>query len=556
MKKIILSTLVVVLLPAAAWSATLYMGSGEAYTNLSSAFSAMSSGDTLIIRDGTYTGSSNQITYSNCPPAGPGTGSGDARFTIVKAENPGSVIFGNGTASMFNYLANSYGNGAPRKWIKWDGIIWKSSSSTGGGAVYLLGDDACPGSGAISSSDYFYWYFKGCGAVDYSGSEGGTWEWHYVGYVLLEDCFGWGRARYGILSSASDYIVVRRHIDRRDAVQISSSYPSANYMNYASKYVEYQNCLAVDTDSDFWAANGDPYGTFYIRKPYETCGNRTATNTGIRGGIGLSYDANDAPNLSSYVENSNTGSQIVNYIQAQTSNGFIAINPSSDIVYDHCTVINSSTARGYSYAYGNLSGGGSYMDVTNSVCQGSGSLTTSYGVSSSSDYNNAYGCGGSFGGAHSTTQNLAYQYVFKPEASFPTGNDSKKVGAKVMYAYGTDGTFYGESGYADSPSETSDEKLWPWGRIYAGDNSWEKTIWAQMRINHDTTDETRGFCQSDQSITNWIATAGGTLSPTNSLTVDGAGGTSVSDIDQYIYEEAGGDTTPPVSRASGGFLVQ
>ena len=66
-----------------AYAKTIYMGPSESYKTLRSAFSAMSGGDTLIIRNGTYTGDSNQIRYNLKPPSG-----STSSYTQVKAEEP------------------------------------------------------------------------------------------------------------------------------------------------------------------------------------------------------------------------------------------------------------------------------------------------------------------------------------------------------------------------------------------------------------------------------------------------------------------------------------
>ena len=82
-----------------AFAATYYAsptGSGSTCSNASpctvtGGLQKMSSGDTLILKDGTYTGTSNMIGDYASPQTWPPSGSAGA-FTTVKAENVGQAI--------------------------------------------------------------------------------------------------------------------------------------------------------------------------------------------------------------------------------------------------------------------------------------------------------------------------------------------------------------------------------------------------------------------------------------------------------------------------------
>ena len=69
-----------------AHSATYYMNAdgSEDCANLHECFGMMSGGDTLIIRDGVYTGEENVIDHSYHPPNG-----SDGSYTTIRAENIG-----------------------------------------------------------------------------------------------------------------------------------------------------------------------------------------------------------------------------------------------------------------------------------------------------------------------------------------------------------------------------------------------------------------------------------------------------------------------------------
>lgn len=538
--KILLLCVSMLVLASNTFADTHYMPSGCA--NLQACFSAMSSGDTLEIADGTYTTSGDRfVGCSPWPPSGPGTAggrTGDDRFTIIKAANPGMVVIGNNSQDVFSVNGRSYGCGALPTYLKFDGIIFKGDSV---GVYVNNGESGDFSTGDLSSAMNLYWYFKGCGFNETNGSANGTINFSYTRYTLLEDCFSWGRARYGQNTYLNDYLVVRRHVDRRDASQgISSQCPAAGYMNYASRHFEYQNIIEIDTDGLNWGSYAGGYGNIYVRNSYN---GRVSYNTRYRGAIVLNsatgeYNCVGGQFSGMFVQSDPSGTALYNTIFWNNGGGIWFYGVGG--ILDHVTVgkRNSNTDSNTTAI-----GSNSSLVVTNSNCYDSTlSLST---MSGSSAYNNDYNCSGSFSGSNITTTNTTYQYLMKPESSFPTGNDGQKKGAKVLYKYGVDGTFYGETGYADAQTEVEANKLWPWGRVYTGDNSWEKVIWSHMRLDSNPSTETRGFCGSSQSITNWVATGAGTITPTYALTVDGAGGTSLSDVDTYIYGEAGGDTTPP-----------
>ena len=62
----------------------------------------MSGGDTLICKDGTYTGDNNRITIGGNTAISPPVGSSGA-YTTIKAEHAGAAIFdGQNSRGMFD----------------------------------------------------------------------------------------------------------------------------------------------------------------------------------------------------------------------------------------------------------------------------------------------------------------------------------------------------------------------------------------------------------------------------------------------------------------------
>ena len=69
-----------------AWATTYYMP--DDFANLRAAIAGMSGGDTLIIRDGVYSGVNNTLNQWSLPPSGT-----REQFTTIKAEHDGKAIF-------------------------------------------------------------------------------------------------------------------------------------------------------------------------------------------------------------------------------------------------------------------------------------------------------------------------------------------------------------------------------------------------------------------------------------------------------------------------------
>jgi hypothetical protein len=119
-KKTITFSIVIFLCTWNVHAATLYMGASATYTNLQSAMAAMNSGDTLIIKDGTYTGATNIIDNSHTPPAGT-----SGHYTTIQAEHPGYAIFdGGGVRIPLSFIDQAQ---ASRYWA-FDGLVFRNSS--------------------------------------------------------------------------------------------------------------------------------------------------------------------------------------------------------------------------------------------------------------------------------------------------------------------------------------------------------------------------------------------------------------------------------------------
>jgi hypothetical protein len=183
-------------------AATYYMP--DDFANLHMAFSEMAGGDTLIIRDGTYTGGANCITNSHKPP----NGSAGA-YTVVRAENDGQVLIdGEGSNQIFSASLN---------YVEFRGIKWGRSTD---GIVQLR-----------NGSDHVK--FIRCGAYEMANVTCAIWSIGYCSYVLLEECYAWGNARYSFMFYQSHHCIARKCVARLDRANRGSE-PAGIFRNYSS----------------------------------------------------------------------------------------------------------------------------------------------------------------------------------------------------------------------------------------------------------------------------------------------------------------------------------
>ncbi len=222
----------------------------------------MAGGDTLIVRNGVYTGTANFIT---------GVKSGTAsRYTVIMAESPMDVRIQSTTAlSYYGNMLSLDGN-----YIKVDGFIFDMS-----GTVYPEYNGFIGGNyNKIMRS-----IFKRSGDIDQYGGllfiEGND--------NLIEDVAGVGACRYcfaqGGPASATQRTIWRRLVGRID--YSNSNQPKATFNSYGNDNTTemrdhlYQNVIALDGQRPGNFGGEEKYGGFYTPK--------RATNVRIFGSIVL-----------------------------------------------------------------------------------------------------------------------------------------------------------------------------------------------------------------------------------------------------------------------------
>jgi hypothetical protein len=473
---------------ASSFAATYYMSPGgsdsrsgtteaTAWRTFANAFWNMVAGDTLILLDGTYSESAGTgvINWESPNSSQPPSGTNIFNMTVVRAKTAGNVVVdGEGTYGLF--IGRS-----TRKdgYIKIQGIRFE-----GGGFLYNTTHVMLKECG-FHSTHMWGGAVLSVGAGDHSN--GNT-------YNLIEDCWVWGSDRLIASNYRADYTIWRRVVIRGDgcnsAACTGSGNPNVGITVYESHYCSLQNVIVIDRILD----GGEPYSDF-----------ATAEHTGGSYALGpnewLGCISLKAPDMGYSFQADNANDQTVTMkncvVWGSTSFGF---NPScphfSNISLENLTCGNvgndcfrvqdviSGTARNListnagRYGYNSYVVTPSYVDVYNSAAANylEGGVTCSAGCRTTNPQNDG--------------NPASIKYIPRIETGSAlkgTGYNAGDYGANVVKRYGTDGTFYGDTGY----NTLTSVDLWPWPN--------------EDRIKADlSTASTRGFCASGQTLTKYI----------------------------------------------------
>ena len=212
------------------------------WKTISYGISRLQAGDTLIVRNGNYSGKNNFITDIPSGSAG--------NFTTVMAESPYGVrIVSSGSLNYNDVIMEASG-----QYIHVDGFIFDHKNSL---------DPPYTGEMYGQYLKLTRSIFRREGAQDDYGG------WLTVGgsYLLIEDVAGVGAARYGFqvggTNSSDRYIIFRRvvgRLDYQDTPQPKSTFVHYGNNNSAqSHHIVYQNCIALDSNQPSYDGGG--FGT-------------------------------------------------------------------------------------------------------------------------------------------------------------------------------------------------------------------------------------------------------------------------------------------------------
>lgn len=425
--------------------------------------SKLASGDTLIVKAGTYTNISNFIM--NIPAGHAGA------YTTVAAETPFSVRIKN--TSSLNYYDNLVQMNS--SYTKVDGFILEVNNS--------------PDPEHIASIDGNFnkltrVIFKRTGPTNQYGG------WLQIGGNdnLVEDCAGVGSARYGFAIGGPDS-TAQRNILRRCVGRVDysiSDQPKATFNVYGNnsgtnmRDVLLQNCIAVDGKKG--PSGSEPtYGGFYFPK--------NAMNVTVQGSIVLNVEAAYAGYFVKELNGQNlrmTNSVAWGGPPGASISG-IRANASAAGYYE----LNHVTVGGYGSGYYNLETSTSEI-LSNSLFYNNGSLASSDDGWSSVTNNGFFPASQAKGTNAVAATSSVLKYIVRPEAGTvlsAKATDGLDIGANVTKRYGKTGTLWGEAGF----DQITAESLWPW--LYENN---VKTVFAEPHSPPTgavpaTNDSTRGF---------------------------------------------------------------
>lgn len=429
-KQILFILLLVVISSSVSNAATLYMGPSETYTDLASAFAAMSTGDTLVVRNGTYSGSNNDITHIQKPPSG-----SSGAYTTIKAQEDGGVVFESTTTLI---SAVSY--------LQFEGLVFHGDNTDNSVIV-----------GSATPPDHIKFLRCGAysdGAITTSGRND-AFVATSANDVLFEDCYVWGNFRYAFYAgNNTERLLFRRCIARIDTYNTQTLISA--FIAYDTTSVEFQNCIAIDmdTNADNYLMNGVqtiPLA-FYVRST-GGLGNayfRGCMAVNMKSGQPLLAQAGDG----SYLFENSVFWDSYNGVRSREGGG----------AFNHVlsgNVSSSTTSAAAFYAEDGTD------TVNNSIAYGAirGLQATGGNIG---DYNFLYNNSTHYSGATAGTHDVtnvnplasSLRYLPRIEQGSPlynAGLGGTIVGATILKRIGTDGKMYGEDGY----NTTSDTDLWP-----------------------------------------------------------------------------------------------
>ena len=431
-------------------------------------------GDVVTILPGLY---DNELDAIIDPPAGTPT-----HYNIIRAQIPGSVVIAGvrdheelSFHTNNNLYIDNYPNaGADPAYLQFEGLRFQSREgvkAVGGHHIKFLQTS----------------FEQGPDGNEYVVSVGGS-------YLLFEDCFFFGaggRQAFGLYEG--DHIVVRRAVIRHDLGWRPDPdlEPQGVATIYNSNFVEFQDVLLLDSQSDPESGGGDWwYGglTFATNGPSNTNNNvRGLIQLNVEGTFSIAGGGGDVNNL-----------QIDDVVAAWTdpsvtAGTFIVVDDGST----KSLAVNRATVHGASSSV-QLNFGGTYsLDLRNSIHHEiEGGVFFSADQTFTESHNNCYqpplvegygSCEGTGSSAYDPRANgLVYLPRIEAGSMLQTaGENGGQVGAQVTHRIGLPGTLYGDPGF-DEQTTTS---LWPW--------PFEERIKQEMCTDVSVT---RGFCTDDSAL--------------------------------------------------------
>ena len=417
--------------------------------------SQMVGGDTLIVGNGTYTSTTNvnSIRYVPSGNAGPDgiPGTADDVYTTVMAETDFGVLI-DGKQWSVPYTA---------------GIdLWGRSYIKVRGFRIFAGMP-----GAVNASHHIKITRNAFGYADTIGNVTTMAVGPASDYVLLEDNYAFGGARYQFLVYQSNHTVVRRNVARND--YYNDVWQSAAFANYDSVNTVWENNIAVDSDTSCCVVHGGLWGGFWNEN-----GIGEDTSEELHGNIVLNYGARYQANLDWKASGNHSLDNNIFWDSVGGYYGAQGLGPQARVTMSNMTIGAMRLAN-------EGSGAAVYIgpSVPNTV-RNSIFANNFHGVEGyvNGNYNAFSGNSVNYAGSpvptpgandivnQSITGNILKYLPRGPEtgsALAAAGEGGARVGAQVLWKIGLDGALYGEPGWnlVRSPENgygRLEDSLWPW----------------------------------------------------------------------------------------------
>jgi hypothetical protein len=439
------------------------------------AFGAMSGGDELILLDGTYSIANDTgcINFQGSGSGQPPSGSSKSSMTLVRALNPGSVFI-DGTGDYENIAIFIGRKDRVDSYIEIRGI-------TAYGGIHLYNSDyskikTCGSRGGI-----------GIGTNDHAFS---------CDYNLIEDCWVWAKGSRIIAGSYEGrYNIWRRIVIRGDGCNTAdcngSGNPNVGITVYNSQSTLLENVIVIDRILN----GGEPYGDFTTAQhsgganDYSLTGNQWLGCISINSeDIGYHFEGDIVTPPSHYIRDC--------IVICDTLRAGFNLNGDAGVIIESSSVFSlNGSSSGVFFRHGDSSTGQVIRNIIGYAPSANyaiirGGITSYTDTYAESFYSNRY-YATSINVGEKTSNPLndgnpkSVLYPIRIELGSVlkgTGYAGVDYGANVLYKYGLDGTFYGDTGY-DILTSTP---LWPWPN--------EDRIQTEMSSNYGSQNEKRGFC--------------------------------------------------------------
>ena len=442
-------------------------------------------GDTLIIKDGTYSNSLDSMSTFVSGTTG--------NYNVIKAENDGAVTITN------NLSIDNTTHHVQIEGLKFLYGGSNSLDSSGIGDAHHIKILRCAFEGGPLSGN------------TYTFSMGSNNPATNTEYILIEDSWFYGPGgRQNLLVYRSNKVIIRRVVLRHDLgwSNIGKTDPEGVGTIYNSNDVELQNVIVIDSNSNPANVGSEWAGAFTVVNNVSSGG--TCKDNNITGAVILNVEGNgfehggDGQVLNTQIKDtviwwSRTDSNL--------SGGAISTNnPGLKTIFaNNVTVGNywgGATLWGGTNSTINLSHSILYGITnlpTNVPNAGDGTIALTSNVCSNNNANNNL-CTDKDATVLTfdpTTMGLAYIPRIETGSTLQTaGQSASRIGAVATNRIGTSGTLWGDAGY----NTISNEALWPWPN--------------QERIHTDMSAvSNRGFAAPNQTLTDYIWSALGNVTP-------------------------------------------